>query len=59
MVKNLPSMLETGFDSWVEKMPRGGHAIHFLLGEFPWTEEPGELQSTVHGVTKSQTQLSY
>ena len=55
MVKNLPSILETGFDSWVEKMPRGGHAIHFLLGEFPWTEEPGGLQSTVHGVTKSQT----
>ena len=28
----------------------------FLPGESPWTEEPGGLK--VHGVTKSQTQLS-
>ena len=29
----------------------------FLPGKFPWTEEPGWLH-TVHGVAKSQTQLS-
>ena len=29
----------------------------FLPGVSPWTEEPGGL--TVHGVTKSWTQLSY
>ena len=46
-------------------------AIHsnILAWEIPWTEEPGGLQSkglqrvrhnlvTIHGVSKSQTQLS-
>ena len=28
-----------------------------LAGKIPWTEEPARLH-TVHGVTKSQTQLS-
>ena len=29
-----------------------------LVWEIPWTEEPGQLQSTVYGATKSQTQLN-
>ena len=29
---------------------------NILAWEIPWTEEPG--QATVHGVAKSQTQLS-
>ena len=37
-----------------------GMATHSssLAWRIPWTEEPGRLQS-VHGVTKSQTQLNY
>ena len=48
-----------GFDPWVGKIPwrRAWHPTPvFLPGESPWTEGPGGLQ--VHGVTKSQTQLS-
>ena len=26
--------------------------------KIPWTEEPGRLQSTVHGIAKSRTRLS-
>ena len=38
--------------------PGGGHGnLLFLLGEAPWTEEPGGLHE-VHEVTQSQTQLS-
>ena len=36
------------FDPWVRKIPWGGKwqpTPVFLPGEFPWTEEPGELQS--------------
>ena len=47
------------FNPWVEKIlwrRKGQFTPVFLLGEFPWTEEPGRLQSM--GVTKSQTQLS-
>ena len=37
-----------GFDPWVGKIPwrRAWQPTPvFLLGEFPWTEEPGGLQS--------------
>ena len=58
MVKNIPAMQETqvpslGRDDPLEK----GMATHFsiLAWKIPWTEE---LWATVHGVAKSQTQLS-
>ena len=41
------------FDSWVGKIPwrrAWQPSPVFLLGEYPWTEEPGGLQST--GVSK-------
>ena len=53
LVKNLPALRETGFNIWV--------------GKIPWRRErlpspvfwPGEFHdSIVHGVAKSQTQLS-
>ena len=57
MVKNSPAMQETwvrdpgsipGFDPWVGKIPwrRAWQPTPvFLLGESPWTTEPGRLQS--------------
>ena len=56
MVKNLPAVWETGFDSCVGKIPwrRTWQPISvYLLGESPWTEEPGRF--TAHVVTKSWT----
>ena len=58
MVKNLPAVPETGFNPWVEKIPWRREWLPtpvFLPGEF----HRGAWQATVvHGVTKSQTQLS-
>ena len=48
MVKNLPAMQETLFDTWVGKIPwRKKMATHssILAWRIPWTEEPGRLQS--------------
>ena len=48
LVKNPPAMWETGFDPWVGKIPWRGSwrpTLVFLPGEFPWTQEPGGLQS--------------
>ena len=48
MVKNPPAMWEPGFDPWVGKIAwrRAWQPTPvFLLGESPWTEEPGGLQS--------------
>ena len=59
-VKNLPAMGKPGFDPWVGKISwrRAWQLIPvFLPGESPWIDEPGRLH-TVHGVPKSQTQLS-
>ena len=60
MAKNLRAMQET----WVwslgqEDPPEKEMAIHssILAWRIPWTEEPA-WQATVHGVAKSQTQLS-
>ena len=49
-----------GFDPWVGKIPlEKGMATpsSILAWRIPWTEEPGGVHG-VHGVTKSQTQLS-
>ena len=38
-----------GFDPWVGKIPwrrKWKPTLVYLLGESPWTEEPGMLQST-------------
>ena len=48
-----------GFSPRLGKIPwrrKWQHNSSTLAWEFPWTEEPGGLQST--GVTKSQTRLS-
>ena len=48
MVKNPPAMQETWVWSWVGKIPwirEWQSTLVFLLGEPPWTEEPGGLQS--------------
>ena len=59
MVKKMPAMWETSVGSlgWEDSLEEG-IATHsrILAWRIPWTEEPGELQST--GVTKSWTQLS-
>ena len=58
MVKNLPAMQETRVRSLGGEGPlEKGMAVHssILAWRIPWTEKPG---ATVHGVTKSRTQLS-
>ena len=48
LVKNLPAMQETQFDSRVGKIPwrRAWQPTSvFLPGASSWTEEPGRLQS--------------
>ena len=48
LVKNLPAMKETQFDSWIGKIPwrRAWQPTPvFLPGASAWTEEPGRLQS--------------
>ena len=53
MVKNLPAMWET----WVQSFPlEEGTGTHFLPGE---SMDRGAWHATVHGVTKSPTQLSH
>ena len=47
MVKNPPAMQRPGFDPWVGEIPwrrAWQPSPVFLLGESPWTEEPGRLQ---------------
>ena len=47
MVKNLPAMQDTGVQSLGWKDPlEESVAIHsvLLLGESPWTEEPGRVE---------------
>ena len=59
MVKNLPAIQETQVRSLGWKNPlqkeRATHS-NILTWIVPWTQGPGRL--TVHGVAKSQTQLS-
>ena len=60
LVKNPPAVQETqirflGWENPLEKDMATHSSI--LVWEIPWTEEHGGLQS-VHGLTKSQTQLS-
>ena len=59
-VKNLLPMQETRVRSLGQEDPlEKGMATHsnILAWRIPWTQEPGRLH-TVHGITKSQTQLS-
>ena len=60
-VKSLPTMKETqvrslGREDPLEKERTATHS-NILAWRIPWTEKPGRLH-TVHGVTKSWTQLS-
>ena len=57
-IKRLPAMWETRVPSLVREDPLEEEMLTPVLlpGKFPWTEEPGRLQST--GVAKSQTRLS-
>ena len=47
LVKNLPAMLETWIQSlgWEDPLEEGMATLIFLLGESPWREEPGGLES--------------
>ena len=48
LIKNLPAVQETSFLFLGQEDPlQEGMATTpvFLLGEYPWTEEPGGLQS--------------
>ena len=47
MIKNLPAMQETWIRGWEDPLEKG-MATHstVLAWTVPWTEEPGELQST-------------
>ena len=59
MVKNLPAMQENWARSLGQEHPlKNGRATHssILVWRIPWAQEPG--RATVHGVTKSQTQLN-
>ena len=61
-VKNLTAMQETPVQSLVWKdalEKRVATHSSILTWEISWTEEPGRLQSPIHRVIKSQTQLSY
>ena len=61
MVKNLLAMKETQVHSLGQEDPlEKGITTHssILAWRIPWTEEPGRLDR-VHGVTKSQAQLSF
>ena len=42
MVKSLPAMQETQFDSWVRKKEMPTHSS-ILTWKIPWTEELGRL----------------
>ena len=58
MAKNPPAMRDTWIQSlgWEDPWRRAWQPTPvFLLGESPWTEEPGGLHSL--GVAKSRTQL--
>ena len=58
VIKNLPAMQDPRVQSLGQEDPlEKGMAVHcsILAWRIPWTEEPGGL---VHGVAKSQTQLS-
>ena len=56
MVKNLPAMREMCFDPWVGKIPWGRQFSRYSYLEN--SMDRGAWQPTVHGVAKSQTQLS-
>ena len=60
-VKNLPALRKTQVQSLHREDPLEKEmATHsFVLAwRIPWAEMPDAWQATVHGVTKSQTQLS-
>ena len=62
MVKNLPAMQETQVLSLGQEDPlekRMATHCNILVWRMPWTGEPGRLWAIVHGVSKSQAQLSY
>ena len=59
VVKNLPAMQETWVRSlgWEDPLEKGmATCSSILAGFFP--RDRGAWRTTVHGVTKSQTQLS-
>ena len=41
---------------WEDLLKKGTATHHSILAwKIPWTEEPGGLQDTAHGVTESDT----
>ena len=59
MVNNLPAMQRPGFDPWFGKIPlKKGMATHSSILTWKIPMDRGACRATVHGVTKSQIQLS-
>jgi len=59
MVQNLPPIRRSGFDPWAGKIPPeegNGNPLQYSCLEN--SMDRGAWWATVHGVTKSQTQLS-
>ena len=58
MLKNLPTVQETSSISALGRSPgeRNGNSLEYSCLEIPM--DRGTSEATVHGVTKSQTQLS-
>ena len=58
MLKNLPTVQETSSVSGLGRSPgeRNGNSLEYSCLEIPM--DRGTSEATVHGVTKSQTQLS-
>ena len=57
-VKNLPEC-RTGFDPWIRKTPGEGNCNLLQHSCLENPTDRGAWQATVHGVIKSQTQVSF
>ena len=58
MVKNLPAMWETWVQSESGRSPGEGNSYPLLYSFLENSMDRGAWRATVHGVAKSQTQLS-
>ena len=58
-VKNPPKCGRPGFDPWVGKIPEGGHGNPLQYSCWRIPMDKGAWRATVHGVTKSLTQVRF
>ena len=57
VAKNLPAVQKTWFNPWVRKIPGEGNGNPVQYSCLENAIDRGAWRATVHGVTKSQTQL--